>query len=136
MIDKALYNYIKANVTYEGVLVYGFADALINPPYIIMRKITPAMERPVTFCQKQGDAGIAFFQFSAYCGGTGEAATPAYTMEYLEAFKEQVAQITGEINGYRVWENQTDGITVLSENETSTKIWGAVFDIKIRWEVL
>lgn len=129
MIDSVLYNHIRTNITYTGSFVYGSAEQR-TAPYIIMYKVSDA-ERPVTNCDIQGEVGEAVFQFSAY---TGENAIK--TVEFLQAFKEQVKTIIGVIGTteqYRIDSNYAEGVKILSDGSNSLNVWGAFFDTTIRW---
>lgn len=136
MIDQVLYEHIRDNLTYTGGFEYGSAED-INAPYIVMIKVADP-ERPEVLCQEQGQSGRAVFQFSGYLGGNNaDAATPANIVLYLEAFKDQVNKITGVIGTttqYRINNNSTEGVRLLSDGASSNLAWGAIFETTIWWE--
>jgi hypothetical protein len=134
MFSTVLYSHLYDNLTHTGGFVYGSAEA-INPPYIIMRKITDP-EQPVIFCETQGNAGKAMFQFSGYTGG-GSAANALSNEQYLEAFKAQVKNIRGTIGTtekYLIDVNITTGVRLLSDGLNELNVWGAMFETTFHWK--
>lgn len=140
MIDQVLYDYILTNFTFTGDFVFGSAEGS-DPPYIVMLKVTD-LERPEVLCESQGDSGRALFQFSAYAGGAEQTAATnaAETVVYLEAFKNQMKLLKGNIgtspDDYHIWENKTGGVRLLGEGASTTGIWGAFFELEIWWRKL
>lgn len=140
MIDQELYDHIRTNFIYTGEFVFGSAEG-VEPPYIVMIKVTD-LERPEVLCETQGESGRALFQFSAYMGGAEQTAATnaAQTVLYLEAFKNQMQGLKGDIGSapddYHIWENQTGGVRLLGEGVSTTGIWGAFFESEIWWRKL
>ena len=132
MIDEVLYEHINTNLVLPATFKFGSADGE-DPPYIVMFKVSDP-ERPNVLCQDQGESGDALFQFSCYT-----VSSAGYTIKTLDQLKIQVAQIWGEIGtteNYRIWNNETYGVTILGDGEAQTQIWGAVFELRIWWELL
>jgi len=134
-IDQILYEHIKNNLVITGSFEYGSGESLTSP-YIIMIKVADP-ERPETLCEEQGESGRAVFQFSGYAGGSNaDAANAASTLTYLDAFKEQVNKIKGEIgttDKVLINNNITTGVTVLNDGQAENLAWGAIFETTIWW---
>ena len=138
MIDEALYRHIK---TVLGVtnIYFGSAEG-IQYPFHIMSKLTD-MERPETLCDEQGDTGRAVFMFDSYVGGQKNAGSAATAVLFAETLKNQVNKIKGTIgtagNRYRIWNNETHGVTLKDRESMQTlTIFGAEFESILWWEKL
>jgi len=128
--DQIIYTHIKDNLTYTGAFRYGNAKGS-EAPYIIMLKVAD-LETPDTLCVDYGDQGEALFQFSAYTEGGTLA-----IQEYLQAFKIQVADLKGTLgagaNLLQIWYNETGGVRLLNDGQSTEVIWGAIFETTLRW---
>ena len=139
MIYKAIYTLCNTELIPPASIYFGSAPAGVTGSYIVFFKVDD-LERPLTLCNAQGDTGEALFQFSGYVGGGVGAANPSATVELLEDLKSQINQIKGVIgtapDDYRIWDNVTGGVRLLGDGSSSLGVWGAFFEMTLRWEKL
>jgi hypothetical protein len=132
MIDKVLFEYIRSFVL-AAPIHYGSAEGESLPHYVMAKIIDP--ERPEVLCFDQGESGQALFMFDGYAGGQGSAYTAATTEAFVEQLKVLVSSVRGEIGTiekYRIWSNETRGVTLVGQQDMFT--WQAQFELVIHWE--
>jgi hypothetical protein len=135
-IDQIIYEYIQA----QGFnIYYGSAENQVYP-YYVLYKIDDE-ERPVTLCEAQGEAGKAIFIFEGYVGGTANAGSGPKAVQYAQLLHDVVKNIRGIIgippDDYRIWSNETRGVTLMNKDNTQTlMIFGAEFETIIDWQKL
>lgn len=128
--DQILYTHIKTNISYTGTFRYGNAKGS-TAPYIIMLKVSDPEEAD-TLCKEPGEQGEALIQYSGYTEGGTLA-----LLEYLNDFKDLVKGIKGEIgtgsDKIEIWYNTTNAARLLNSGQATETIWGAMFEMTIRW---
>jgi hypothetical protein len=138
MIDDVLYSHIKNNLGVSS-LRYGSAEGS-SYPFYVMTKIDD-MERPETLCNDQGETGRALFIFDGYVGGQANAGSSANAVTFTETLKNIVKGIRGVIgtapNDYRIWYNETRGVTLKDySSPNQLTMFGAEFQCIIWWDKL
>lgn len=127
--DESFYNKIVTDYTAKSVY-YGSAESA-SGQYHVMYKIDDR-ERPFVLCDNQGDSGIALYQISTYGGDSaGEL------MNVAEVLKDAIATVKGEIgttDKYRIYDNQTTGVRLISDGYNEQLVWGVIFESAISWE--
>ena len=129
-LTQVFYNsVVAAYSTYN--LYYGSAEGATGI-YHIMRKIADN-ERPNVLALEQGGSGNMLLQFNTH-GGTdmGDCEIKA------EALKVAVGGISGLIgttpNRFRIWNNETTGVRVISDVVNDKLVWGCLFETTLWWE--
>jgi hypothetical protein len=130
--SEVFYNQLVSTYTSYPVY-YGSAEGA-NPKsyYHVLRKVADN-ERPVTLCQEQGEAGNMLLQISTYGSQSpGDVETKA------DACKDAARAISGVIgtglNKYRIWQNNTTGVNIISDGSNEYYVWGCIFEVTLWWE--
>jgi len=129
---KVLYDHISTNLSLTIPIVYGTAEG-VDAPYYVMLKVS-GIEGKDLLCEKQGTQGHDIFQFSVFVGsqvGTGSAAGAEISLELL---KNKINQIWGDIGStekYNIWNNVTNGVRAFDAESLNT--WSAIFESELWW---
>jgi hypothetical protein len=129
--DEAFYNKVTNDYSTKSVY-YGSAEEA-SGQYHVMYKISD-LERPIVLVDSQGESGVALYQFTTYGGDSaGEL------MNVAEVLKDAVATIKGEIGTtykFRIYDNKTQGVRVISDGYNEQATWGVIFESEISWEAV
>jgi len=127
--DQTFFEKVKTDYTTKSVY-YGSAEGATGQ-YHVMYKIDD-LERPIVLCDSQGESGRALYQISTYGGDKAGA-----LMDVAEVLKDAVATIKGEIGTttkFRIYDNVTTGVRLISAGFNEQSIWGVLFETEIAWE--